>query len=112
MAKAVEKIEEGATVADILERAADLIEPEGRWVKFSFGTMDRSGPCCAVGAVTRALGLSSIFAAEAWLDGHAVPFLGMNAERLEKWNDRACRTQVDVVSKLREAAAKARKQGL
>lgn len=98
------------TVADILDKAADLIEPEGCWMQGAFGL--RKGTCfCAVGAIRAALDVPSITAAENWVDQNARKALGMDAMTIEDWNDAPGRTQAEVVSKLREAAALAREQG-
>lgn len=108
-------------VSDILERAADLIEPEGRWARggFSFrnglsvGWQGRDADCwCALGAigdVSRGdLRLCSESRPVAFFTEH----LGyLDWSDATQWNDAPERTQAEVVAKLREAAAKAREQG-
>jgi hypothetical protein len=105
------------TVADILERAADLIEPEGKWTQ-QFYARDASGSrvpeytanavCwCASGAILRTAGdwtSTECGAAHRFL----VSAVGAS---IPEWNDAPGRTQAEVVSALREAAAKAREAG-
>lgn len=110
------------TVSDILERAADLIEPEGRWTQDEF-VRNLSGACgdelgpwprgklcfCVLGAISRAnhdqLVGEMTFAP-------VVQAMGLKfAHELARWNDAPGRTQAEVVAKLREAAAKAREAG-
>lgn len=95
-------------VADVLERAAEILTPRGAWTQGVYGLYD--GPCCAVGAIVRAGGFASARRAEDWLDRNASDALGMDALELEDWNDRKRRRKGEVVAKLREAAAKAREQ--
>lgn len=98
------------SIADVLDRAADLIEPEGRWIQGYFGLSTQAPSCCAVGAIGRVAGILHPKDAECWIDENAIPYLGMSANRLELWNDVSWRTQAEVVSKLREAAALARER--
>lgn len=100
------------TVSEILDAAADLIEPEGAWTQGYFGMWDGSTCFCAVGAIGRAAGFRRIDEAENWVEANAADLLGMGWFGLEDWNDRPDRTQAEVVAKLREAAEKAREQGL
>lgn len=102
-----------AAVAAILQRAADLIAPEGAWIQGSFG---RPGECyCVRGAIGAASG--SVFLA----DGHAASEIAFAASigrphgtdnaagcSLVTWNDSPDRTQAEVVQALRDAAALAR----
>lgn len=101
------------SVADVLERTADLITPEGAWTQ-GCGARDVRGNrvdmdsgaavCwCAVFAVSKVAG-DGVLAAEArdalrnLLD---VPYLSV-------WNDARGRTQAEVVSAFRKAASLAR----
>jgi len=104
------------TVADVLDRAADLIEPEGAWTQRE-DARSKNGryveplsrdavSFCMWGAIERAAGLTSPMVALNVVGG-LVP-LGLIAG----FNDAPERTQPEVVAKLREAAAKAREQGL
>lgn len=99
-------------VAEILNKAADLIERPGAWTQ---GTSYR-GPneewrsggeadvvCrCAAGAINEVCGwsfdaaLPAFKAFEAHIGGDTA-----------QWNDSACRTQAEVVAALRAAAEKA-----
>jgi hypothetical protein len=100
-------------IADILEKAADLIEPEGAWLQGQYAKDDRGNfaapeasyaVCwCAVGALQRAsrLDLNGYFGAADTLADHV-------QSHVVVWNDAPERTQTEVVAKLREAAAKAR----
>jgi hypothetical protein len=90
--------------ADILERAADLIEPKGAWMQGGLRRFHDDRPICwcAVGAIyhvakTPDEALTVRGALGALLD-QSVP----------EWNDAPGRTQAEVVAKLREAAALAR----
>lgn len=104
-------------ISEILDKAADLIEPKGAWTQGesarddqAVGLMaDNPTACsfCMYGAIVRASG--------GYLEGNevcsrAIRFLGVPS--LINWNDRPNRTQAEVVAKLREAAQKAREQGL
>ena len=97
------------TVADVLNAAADLIEPEGAWIQ-GYYALDANGDSvtardidamcwCVLGAIRVA--------------GHfdhdtTRPSLVFNrhigAELMDKWNDAPERTQVEVVAALRAAA--------
>jgi hypothetical protein len=95
------------SVADVLERAANLIEPEGAWTKEDY--VGPSGTCwCVLGAIKRAGDFANDLnpAAEALRAA-----LGVGYGGIPDWNDAPERTQDEVVAKLREAAALAREQG-
>lgn len=123
---------EKLSVADVLEHAADLIEPEGKWTQGAFsrnedGTADldedqtaASNPVCwcGLGALAKVVGADplapyafSIFYPERSIAGYNFlrEFVGGD---FASWNDAPGRTQAEVVAKLREAAALAREQGL
>jgi hypothetical protein len=103
---------EALSVADVLDRAADLIEPEGAWTQRSEARRaDGSETCwssdeavcwCLEGAYTKAGGK---WADSGWEVLHRVVGQGPIG-----WNDSSHRAQAEVVAKLREAAAKAREQ--
>ena len=112
-----------SAVADVLERAADLVEPEGAWTQEAYArTASRtplgwgahpSAVCwCALGAID-AQQAGPIWARAAYMLADAV---GAKRTRFNSeigaWNDAPHRTQAEVVAKLREAAALAREQGL
>lgn len=98
------------SVADVLDRAADLIEPEGAWTTHVYEDLGADGqPCsfCVAGSVLHALGLS--------YDDYDIPpgvsptLLGFETwGEVMDWNDRPDRTQAEVVAKLREAATLSR----
>lgn len=101
--------------ADILDQAADLIEPEGAWTQGWFAR-DRHGHkvptwspdavCwCAIGAILRAANLPSVAGAAR---SHIFSLVGP----IPDFNDAPERTQAEVVAKLREAAALARQGGV
>jgi len=98
--------------AEVLERAADLIEPVGAWTQDMYRVPGKD--CfCAVGAVGMVLGKGKWIggrAAEDFVDANSKLF-GMDASDLEEWNDTPGRTQAEVVAALRQAAALAREQG-
>lgn len=106
-------------IADILDRAADLIEPEGAWTQKAnardrdgktTGALSGNAVCfCMAGAVIRVSG--GDYPKEAVMAVLPKPN-SLFHDWLVAFNDAPGRTQSDVVAKLREAAAKAREQGL
>lgn len=101
-------LEKPKTVADVLEAAADLIEPEGRWAQDIFY---KRGDCyCLVGALREAAGAGSAIAVERGPIADAVHAARGPDDRvmLHDWNDAPGRTQAEVVAKLREAASLSR----
>jgi len=105
------------SVADVLERAADLIGPEGAWTQGAYartadaeyldaGLIPSDATCfCAAGAIARVAGSAGMFSYADRVGlvagfGHGTSIIG--------WNDDPERTQAEVVAKLREAAALAR----
>jgi hypothetical protein len=108
-------------IADILDRAADLIEPEGAWIQ---GRLSNSGDTrgkatcfCVVGAIYAAAGEDDEKAADhardvlaqtlGYADDNPSPEFAGDTP-VVAWNDTPKRKQAEVVAKLREAAAKAR----
>lgn len=104
------------TIARVLDKAADLIEPEGAWTQGEYArdaqgiavrVPNKAACFCLYGALNSAAGSA--------LDG-PVPreitdlLMKLLPRRLVPWawNDERGRTQAEVVAKLREAAAKAR----
>lgn len=118
----------GLTVAEVLDAAADLIEPEGKWTQGAFsrnadGAADADEDettavepvCwCALGALAEVSGkstLDSYVFALAYPDRAAPGYAALRAfigGEVADWNDAPERTQAEVVAKLREAAAAAR----
>jgi hypothetical protein len=123
------------SVAEILDAAADLIEPEGAWTQGAFsrnvdgsadyGEDDETDPIvaanpvcwCALGAIAQVadcdpLAFKTFSESYSMITAKAKAILretlGLSAEM---WNDAPERTQAEVVAKLREAAAKAREAG-
>lgn len=107
------------TVAEVLERAANLIEPEGAWTQDWFArdvigreveAIDPHANCwCVRGAVFAVCGSDSVDEEAIFNPLHDL--LGFELMSVEEWNDDPDRTQTEVVAKLREAAALAREQG-
>lgn len=110
------------TVAEVLEAAASLIEPEGAWTQGAYYrdangreiyADRREAACfCALGAIRiagdyDASGLPDLNPAAQVLEGVLDTGVGIH-----EWNDAPGRTQAEVVAKLREAAAVARERGL
>lgn len=109
---------EELSVADVLDRAADLIEPEGAWTQGAL-VRDRQGNAlrvsdkgrscyCMAGALVAAGGPWS--AAWSFLD-NILPEQ-RDSNRTAAFNDAPERTQAEVVEKLREAASLARPEDL
>jgi len=100
------------TVAEVLDRAADLIEPAGAWTQGKWGSPETC--MCAEGAIFAACEASPMY------DRNRIPgAIGVLTSMLPAiprgnpiafWNDDPERTQAEVVAKLREAAALARER--
>lgn len=99
------------TVAEVLERAADLIEPEGRWVKGELAKYNPDGfVCgCAMGAILD-VPSDAIWDALAFIEAGLPQTRPGGLRPIAAWNDAPERTQAEVVAKLREAAQLARTQ--
>lgn len=121
----------GSTTAEVLRRAADLIEPQGAWTQGAFGRLADMQPVgqdvrkvlddlvddavvcrCALGAIVTAYGRDyddfdlpndqpASVALSAVIDCRSVAL----------WNDHERRTQAEVVAKLREAARRQEAEG-
>lgn len=105
-------------IADILDRAADLIEPEGAWVRREYAVTrsgypisvlsDKACRFCGVGAIMRATETGNARLLLRKIAGLPA-LLGFGSlSSFYDWNDVKSRTQAEVVAALREAAAKAR----
>lgn len=103
-------------IADILDKAADLIEPEGAWTQCVLGRDARGGlligselkravSFCAEGAIIRVAG-DRPETPQAFRALRSV----IGKREIGYWNDHPRRKQAEVVAKVREAAAKAREQ--
>jgi hypothetical protein len=87
------------SVADVLNRAADLIEPEGKWGK---GAWELDGCLCAEGAIAKAADIKRFIDVDRSPAGKFFEqFVGGD---IVQFNDAPERTQAEVVAKLREAA--------
>ena len=107
------------TVAEVLERAADILNSKGAWAQGRYAVADTGKGCaslderavrwCAIGAMGKASGegVGGEFSTQAREFANMVAFGGSIAN----FNDAPERTQEEVVAKLREAAALAREQG-
>jgi hypothetical protein len=105
------------TIADVLNRAADLLEKPGAWTQGWFArdaignktpVDSRSATCfCVMGALQRAANATHsddvIIAAREILIANGARAKGPLG-RIANWNDAPERTQAEVVAKLREAA--------
>jgi hypothetical protein len=106
-------------VADVLERAADLIETVGHCKRrqWEFISPDYSTPVayCAVGAITTASdGLianqGAIHVLKAEIYGPRKPGDWTFRESIPRWNDDDDRTPAEVIDMLRQAAKTARNE--
>lgn len=105
------------SIADVLDAAADLIEPAGRWTQGAYARnihgddivddddgslVPREAVCfCVYGAV-------AFVEDQPIAESAAGAFLEMLGVQAVGWNDAPERTQAEVVAKLREAATLAR----
>lgn len=102
-------------VAAILNAAADLIEPAGKWTQraaarhsngFPIGWYCENAACfCMVGALRRATDSDARFEA-------AYAALSAFVPSPASWNDQTSRTQAEVVATLRSAASQAQGAGI
>jgi len=110
-------MDEDISVADVLERAADLIAKPGAWAQGEYGrgpggiVWEQDAPepeglnCfCLYGAVAH------VSKARAGCDTPAVKFLEALNVSATGWNDAPERTQDEVVALLRKSAALARER--
>lgn len=103
--------------SEVLDKAADLITPEGAWTQGYFarvapggnsiGPREPNAACwCAFGAVINRCGNDG--AAEDF----AVQYLRTTLrDSIDRWNDAPERTQAEVIAALRQAAQLAREEG-
>ena len=100
---------QGLTIAEVLEIAAVKLEAPGAWQQGKFVTFDAAGePVCFC-----AMGVLGNMSSVGW---DAIRFIEQGLPKtkpgglspLADWNDDPDRTQAEVVSKFREAAALAR----
>lgn len=123
---AVQEDKPAASVADILDRAADLIEPEGAWTQGALArdeagleALDPEDPdaCCwcVAGAIQHVAGggwPDSVFDLYHAARRSVLVAVGMDEnDRIAIWNDARHRTQAEVVAALRQAAAAERALG-
>ncbi len=106
------------TVSDVLEKAAELIEPEGRWTQNAFAR-DRSGQTvswgdpmavcwCARGAIARAADGQDTMRAYRVLRSILPEVSRRSVDPVANWQDAHDRQQSEVVAALRAAAEAAR----
>jgi hypothetical protein len=101
------------SVADVLDKAADLIEPEGAWTQ-EYMARDADGYLasvrsekavrfCAMGAIRRVNRVG---------EDAALSFLklAIGKDNVARWNDSIDRTQAEVVAALRQAATLSRNE--
>lgn len=105
--------------SEVLDKAADLIEPEGAWTQGTWAR-DASGSdnpdptnevCwCGWGAIYKVAGYEwPRYALEA--AGFADRTVGAACGAYQVWNDAPERTQIEAVAALRKAAELARSEG-
>jgi hypothetical protein len=98
------------TVSDILNRAADLIEPEGAWTQYTLALnkdhvscdpkQDDAACFCAMGAIVRAANIED----DEYYEAALTELSAHVGFHVPTWNDAPERTQSEVVSALRAAA--------
>jgi len=89
--------------SEILSKAADLIEPEGKWVQGAYS--DGRGAYCMLGALDVACNDSRLITPCMEAIRESINFCNIAA-----WNDAHNRIQAEVVSALRKAANLAKEQ--
>jgi hypothetical protein len=108
------------TIAEILDAAADLITPPGKWTQIQMAA-DLRGECCdstspearcwcAAGAIVRVGGYSDYEGLVALSAAYDAADCAVGGS-LTEFNDDPHRTQAEVVAALRKAAAIAREAG-
>jgi hypothetical protein len=111
---AQEQEQKALKASEVLERAADLIEPAGAWIQGNWArdamqrvpeTIDGTATCWCLYGATRQTARNS-----RWEDltRFIRPIVG--GEPIS-WNDEPGRTQAEVVAALRKAAELARSEG-
>lgn len=90
------------TEADVLRRAADLLEEFG-WCQGDYGSKE-AGAFCAVGACRQA---SSDLNFRRDEYGLMWPESALELDNVPPWNDDPARTKEEVIARLREAAERA-----
>lgn len=100
------------TVADVLDKAADLIAAPGAWYRGSEQNHPKSCYCAAT-AIDAAAGAMALGRPIRAFFGSLLPDCKRHDDtaRIWLWNDAPERTQEEVVFRLREAAAVARERG-
>lgn len=100
------------TAADVLERAADKLTPDGAWTQGDWAknaegeSVEPTSPDATCWCVRGALAAAS--GDEYGIYGPASEYVERLVQLPVHWNDTPGRTQSEVVAKLREAAALAR----
>lgn len=102
--------------SEILSKAAELIEPEGKWTQgesarneagHPVSVQDSGATCfCAYGALMRITGKHAVDSAAARFLGEAI-----GTSMIAQWNDKRSRRQAYVVRKFRKAAELAKSEG-
>lgn len=106
-------------VADVLNRAADLIEPDGAWMQEDYSNqagarakdLQRASCWCVAGAIGAVADMDGP-EAEEWANRNLGPLIpgveeGFPVTGIPGWNDHPSRTQAEVVAALRKAATDA-----
>jgi hypothetical protein len=114
---------EGAKIkpSEVLAKAADLIEPEGRWTQHylarvrpngnAIGPHQANAQCwCAIGALDRAGAEATTLSYRTAVD-YLSQAIGQEAGAIAQFNDAPERTQAEVVKALRDASALALSEG-
>lgn len=102
------------TTAEILAKAADLIEPEGAWTQHDWAKdstgkrcapIDKDAVCwCAEGAIRHVVWLHPDLEPGAVTYADAALIKAIRGQMIFRWNDFGRRRQATVVQALRDAA--------
>lgn len=99
------------SVAEVLNKAADLLEKPGAWTQGALGRLEDGTPVYSADAPSLSRASCYCMAGALWVaNGYQYPEAAFDAlpagprEGTGQWNDAPGRTQAEVVAALRQAA--------